>query len=269
MLIPHKGIRFKIYKIIFHADTPAGKLFDIILFGLIIVSTAVIMLDSIQYYHFRYGNLYLSIEWVISVLFSIEFFLRLFVLKNKKAYIFSTMGIIDLLSIVPFYLSIFLPETQYFVVIRLLRLLRVFRVLNMLDYMNDSKFITKALVHSSRKIYMFLLFIGIFVMLIGSLMYVVEKGQNGFSSIPESIYWAVVTVTTVGFGDITPMTPLGKFLSTVLMLCGYSIIAVPTGIVTAEMQQQQKRYKECERCGRKNEAEARYCIQCGEKYRDA
>lgn len=268
MLIPHKGIRFRIYKIIFHSDTPAGKLFDITLFALIIVSTLMIMLDSIQYYHFRYGVLFLSIEWIISVIFSLEFFLRLFVLKNKKAYIFSTLGIIDLLSIVPFYLSIFLPETQYFVVIRLLRLLRIFRVMNMLDYMHDSKFILKALLHSSRKIYMFLMFIGIFVMLIGSLMYVVEKGQNGFSSIPESIYWAVVTVTTVGFGDITPVTPLGKFLSTILMLCGYSIIAVPTGIVTSEMQQQQKKLKECNRCGKDNEEEARYCIQCGEKFPD-
>ena len=179
----------------------------------------------------------------------------------------SFFGIIDLLAILPFYLSFIFPVTKYFLIIRMLRMLRIFRILNLMDFMNDGRFIVKALVNSSRKIYIFLLFMVIFSVIVGSLMYMVEGGQNGFSSIPQSVYWAVVTVTTVGYGDISPVTPFGKFLASLLMLSGYAIIAVPTGIVTAEMRnKRQNLEKVCPRCFNDDiDDDANYCKKCGEK----
>ena len=268
-LVPKSGWKRKVFQVIYYSNTKAGRLFDIILLALIIVSTAVIMMESMALIDLRFHFIFLYIEYAITALFTIEYILRILVVRNKKKYIFSFMGIIDLMAILPLYLSLFFPVTKFLSIIRLLRILRVFRILNLLDYMNDGHYITKALKGSSRKIYIFLLFLSIVVTIIGSLMFVIEGGENGFKDIPTSIYWAVVTVTTVGYGDISPVTPLGQILSVILMLCGYSIIAVPTGIITAEMRQAGYGNRECMRCGkRNNDDDARYCKMCGERMMD-
>lgn len=256
----------KIFRIIYFSDTPSGKIFDLLLLLMIFLSTFIVMMESVQKVDEHYHSLLVSLEWLITITFTIEYILRISVVKNKKDYIFSFLGVIDLLSLLPFFLSLFFPFTKFLSIIRLLRMLRIFRVLNLLDYMNDGQYIVQALKNSSRKIYIFLLFIMILVTIIGSLMFVVENGKNGFVDIPTSIYWAVVTITTVGYGDISPATPLGKFLSVVLMLCGYSIIAVPTGIVTSEMRRKMAKTRLCDRCGNsENDEDARYCKTCGEK----
>ncbi|WKS94441.1 ion transporter [Riemerella columbina] len=265
-LHPAQGWRRKLFRIIYAADTPMGKTFDIVLLILIIISTLTIILESLSAVDRKYHAIFLCIEWIISILFSIEYILRIITVRNKRAYILSFMGIIDFLSIVPFFLSLLFPFVKFFMIIRLLRILRVFRILNLMDYMKDGRYIVLALKRSSRKIYIFMLFIIVIVVLVGSLMYVVEGGKNGFVDIPTSIYWAVVTLTTVGYGDISPVTPLGQFLSVVLMLCGYSIIAVPTGIVTSEFKTKASHHNECPRCGNNDhDADARYCKQCGER----
>ena len=257
----------RLFRIIFKADTRLGKLFDIYLLILILFSTLIVMMESVQLLDTKFHYLFLSIEVIISLFFTAEYILRIITIKNKKAYIFSFFGIIDLLAIIPFYLSLFIPITKYFLILRMLRMLRVFRILNLLDFMNDGYFIIKALKSSSRKIYIFLLFLVIFCVVVGSLMFMVEGHHPGFESIPQSIYWAVVTVTTVGYGDVAPTTPLGKLLSVLLMLAGYAIIAVPTGIVTAEMRNKRQELELiCPRCGNTDiDDDARYCKTCGEK----
>ncbi len=256
----------KIFKIIYFTDSPSGKIFDILLLLMIIVSTFIVMLESVQKIDKHYHYLFVSLEWLITIAFTVEYVFRILIIKNKKDYIFSFLGIIDFLSLLPFFLSLFFPFTKFLSIIRLLRMLRIFRVLNLLDYMDDGQYIVQALKNSSRKIYIFLLFIMILVTIIGSLMFVIESGNHGFVDIPTSIYWAVVTITTVGYGDISPVTPLGKFLSVILMLCGYSIIAVPTGIVTSEMRKKMAKTRLCNRCGNsENDEDARFCKTCGEK----
>lgn len=255
----------KLFRIIYFADTPAGKLFDISLLILIALSTLIVMMESMRSVDMHYHRTLVYIEWIITIIFTIEYFVRIIIIKNKKDYIFSFMGIIDFLSILPFFMSLLFPFTKFLSIIRLLRILRVFRILNLMDYMNDGQYIVQALRNSSRKIYIFLLFILILVTILGSMMYVVEGGENGFSDIPTCIYWAVVTITTVGYGDISPVTPLGKFISVVLMLCGYSIIAVPTGIVTSQMRKVSTKTRVCKRCGNsEHDDDARYCKTCGE-----
>lgn len=256
----------KIYSVIYFSDTRAGKIFDVLLLILICISTLLLMLETVPILNAKYHVLFYQIEFFITILFTIEYLLRIFSVKDKHEYIFSPLGILDLLSIVPFYLSIFFPVAHFFVIVRMLRMLRIFRIFNLADYMNDGQFIVEALKNSSRKIYIFLLFLSIFIIIIGALMYIVEGGQNGFESIPQSIYWAVVTITTVGYGDVSPATPLGKFISILVMLAGYSIIAVPTGIVTSEVRNLSRGKKSCTRCGNlDNDGNARYCKQCGEK----
>ncbi|MDR2238471.1 MAG: ion transporter [Chryseobacterium sp.] len=256
-----------LYRVIYRSDTRLGKLFDIILLSLILVSTAIIMMESVPKLDKRFHYTFLILEWIISLFFSAEYLMRIAVLKNKKHYIFSFFGIIDFLALVPFYLSFFFPVTKYFLIFRMLRMLRIFRIFNLLDFMNDGYLIVRALKNSSRKIYIFLLFLIIFSVIVGSMMFMVEGGRPGFETIPQSIYWAVVTVTTVGYGDVSPITPLGKFFAVILMLAGYSIIAVPTGIVTAEMRnKRQNLEKVCDRCGNEDiDDDARYCKQCGKK----
>lgn len=256
-----------LYRIIYRSDTKLGKLFDIILLSLILVSTFIIMMESVPQLDKKFHYTFIILEWVISLFFTGEYFSRIAVVKNKKQYVFSFFGIIDFLALVPFYLSFFFPVTKYFLIFRMLRMLRVFRVFNLLDFMNDGIVIVRALKNSSRKIYIFLLFLVIFSVIVGSLMFMVEGGRPGFETIPQSIYWAVVTVTTVGYGDVSPITPMGKFFAVILMLAGYSIIAVPTGIVTAEMRnKRQNLEKTCERCGNEDiDDDARYCKQCGKK----
>ncbi len=257
----------QIFRIIFKSDTKLGLLFDLILLVLIVLSTIIVMMESVSIFDAKLHSLFIFLEIIITIFFTIEYVLRIVTIRNKKSYIFSFFGIIDFLAILPFYLSLFFPITKYFLILRMLRMLRVFRILNLLDFMNDGYLIVRALKHSSRKIYIFLLFLVIFCVIVGSLMFMVEGHREGFESIPQSIYWAVVTITTVGYGDVSPVTPLGKFLSVLLMLSGYSIIAVPTGIVTAEMRnKRQNLEKICGRCGNEDvDDDARYCKICGEK----
>lgn len=257
----------QVFRIIFLSDTRLGKLFDLVLLFLILLSTLIVMMESVKIFDAKLHRLFVITEIIITAFFTVEYILRILTIKNKKAYIFSFFGIIDFLAILPFYLSLFFPITKYFLILRMLRMLRVFRIFNLLDFMHDGYFIVRALRNSSRKIYIFLLFLVIFCVIVGSLMFMVEGHREGFESIPQSIYWAVVTVTTVGYGDVSPGTPLGKFLSVLLMLAGYSIIAVPTGIVTAEMRnKRQNLEKTCSRCGNEDiDDDARYCKICGEK----
>ena len=257
----------QVYRIIFLSDTKLGKLFDLVLLVLILLSTFIVMMESVKIFDAKLHLVFVILEIIITAFFTVEYVLRVLTIKNKKAYIFSFFGIIDFLAILPFYLSLFFPITKYFLILRMLRMLRVFRIFNLLDFMNDGYFIVRALKHSSRKIYIFLLFLVIFCVIVGSLMFMVEGHREGFESIPQSIYWAVVTVTTVGYGDVSPGTPLGKFLSVLLMLAGYAIIAVPTGIVTAEMRnKRQNLEKVCDRCGNEDiDDDSRYCKICGEK----
>ncbi|MCU7613260.1 ion transporter [Chryseobacterium sp. GMJ5] len=256
-----------IFRIIYRSDTKLGKLFDVILLSLILLSTIIIMLESVPALGKKFYIYFIISEWIISLFFSAEYVMRIAVVKNKKNYIFSFFGIIDFLALIPFYLSFFFPITKYFLIFRMLRMLRIFRIFNLLDFMNDGFLIVRALKNSSRKIYIFLLFLIIFSVIVGSLMFMVEGGRPGFETIPQSIYWAVVTVTTVGYGDVSPITPTGKFFAVILMLAGYSIIAVPTGIVTAEMRnKRQNKELICERCGNEDiDDDARYCKQCGKK----
>ena len=264
-LIPEDGWRKKIYEIIYLSDTKAGRTFDIALLILIVFSTVLIMVETIPIVKLQYNKEFYYAEFFITIIFTIEYLLRIICIKDKEEYIFSPIGIIDFLSIIPFYISLIFPVWHFVAIIRMLRILRIFRIFNLADYMHDGHFIVSALKHSSRKIYIFLLFMIIFIVIIGAMMYVVEDGKNGFSSIPQSVYWAVVTITTVGYGDISPATPLGKLLSIIVMLCGYSLIAVPTGIVTSEFRRRRSDLK-CDRCGNDDHGDsARYCKICGEK----
>lgn len=268
-LIPEEGWRKKVYRIIYYSDTPAGKLFDIVLLCAILLSAILIILESLPGNYSRNFNVFYISEWVLTIFFTLEYMLRLMCIKNNRAYILSTLGIIDLLALIPFYLSLLFPGAHFLLLIRLLRLLRVFRIFRLMEYLKDASYILNALRNSYRKIFIFLFFISIISVIVGAMMYVVEEGENGFKSIPESIYWAIVTITTVGYGDISPVTPVGKFFAIVLMLCGYSIIAVPTGIVSQELRRKQRAGKPCTRCGNPdNDADARYCKICGEKMVD-
>ena len=221
-LIPEDGWRKKIYEVVYLSNTKAGKTFDIFLLALILISTVLLMVETIPIINLKYRTEFYYAEFFITLIFTIEYILRIICVKDREEYIFSPLGVIDFLSIIPFYISLFFPVWHFVAIIRMLRMLRIFRIFNLADYMHDGRFIVSALKHSSRKIYIFLLFMVVFIVLIGSLMYVVEGGKNGFSSIPQSVYWAVVTITTVGYGDISPATPLGKMLSIIVMLCGYN-----------------------------------------------
>lgn len=259
----------RLYVIIFRANTPAGRKFDIVLLVAIFVSVIVILFDSVPGIHLQYGGILYTIEWFFTILFTIEYVLRIMVVGRKWRYILSPMGLIDLLSILPAYLSIFYVSYQFLLVLRSLRLLRVFKILNLSAFMAAGQYITTALLNSYRKILIFMMFICLLVIIIGSILYIVEVNTPGFESIPNAIYWAVVTITTVGYGDVSPVTPLGKFLSVIVMLCGYSIIAVPTGIVTAEMarsREEQRAEAACGRCGHSvHVAGARFCGRCGDR----
>lgn len=268
--------RVQLHNIIFEADTPAGKLFDIILLILIILSILVVMLETVPSYDSVHHELLVRLEWILTILFSIEYVLRLISVKKPWKYATSFYGIIDLLSILPTYSSFLFPKSRSFIIIRALRLMRVFRILKLGRFSNASQAIMQAIKASTYKITVFLIFIIVSVTIIGSIMYYVEYPTNpGFSSIPMSIYWAIVTLTTVGFGDITPETTLGRFLSGLIMIIGYGVIAVPTGIVSAEMVNANQKptttnddynylNTACISCGAdSHNANAKYCNQCG------
>ena len=259
-----------LYVVIFRATTPAGKRFDVWLLIAIVISVLIVLADSVPAIHVKHGEILYVLEWVFTLLFTIEYIIRIIILERKKKYIFSVMGIIDLVSIIPTYLSIFLIGYQYLIVLRSLRLLRIFKILKLRNFQIASSSISLALYSSYRKILIFMMFISLLVVIIGSVMYIVEVDTPGFESIPHAIYWAVVTITTVGYGDVSPATSMGKFFSIIVMLCGYSIIAVPTGIVTMEMARAREMIegskKECTRCGKRGlPGNARYCYRCGEK----
>ncbi|ASZ15020.1 ion transporter [Chitinophaga pendula] len=261
----------KWHQIIFEAETPAGRAFDIVLLSLILLSVVVIMLESVDSIRSRYHTVFVTLEWIFTVMFTLEYLFRIYCSYRPKAYIFSFYGLIDLLCILPNYLEFFFGGAHFLLVIRALRLLRVFRVFKLVQFVNESQQLLFALRASRRKISVFLFFILLLTVIMGTIMYVVESSYNsGFTSIPVSVYWAVVTLTTVGYGDIAPVTPLGQAISAVIMIMGYAIIAVPTGIVTVEMNRLQHagdiKLQVCPHCMKESlDADAVYCKHCGSK----
>jgi len=266
---PDGNWRSTSYTIIFEADTPAGKAFDEILILSILLSVTVVMLDSVRTITVSHGELLHLLEWVFTILFTVEYFFRLISVRRPTRYATSFFGVIDLLAILPTYLSLFIAGSQYFMAIRVLRLLRIFRVLKLVQYLGEAELLMSALRASRRKITVFLFAILNLVVILGSLMYVIEGAESGFTSIPISIYWAIITLTTVGYGDIVPQTNLGHALAAVVMIIGYSIIAVPTGIVTSEITYAAKQNitsKVCPQCGTEgHDSDAEFCKHCGSK----
>ncbi len=262
-------LRQRIHIIIYGSDTRAGRLFDLILLGLILLSVFCVMLETVKGFDIKYHHELIVLEWIITIFFTLEYLLRIITTNNPKRYIFSFFGIIDLIAILPMYLSFFFVGSKIFSVIRALRLLRLFKILNHPKFTGQSQHLLRALDASRRKITIFLYFILISTILIGSIMYVVEGEENGFTSIPTSIYWTIVTLTTVGYGDISPATPLGQFIASMVMILGYGIIAVPTGIVTAEFAKTSANKTEpeknkCGNCGAENHyTNAHFCYHCG------
>lgn len=263
-----KKIRAKTHELIFEADTPQGKLFDVILLILILISVGVVMLDSVPDYHKNYSETLWVFELVFTFIFTIEYIIRLLSVRKPWTYATSFFGIVDLLSIIPTYLAFFITGSQFLIVIRGLRLLRVFRILGLHNFVNDSMSIVNSLQKSSRKIVIFLLFVLMVATILGTGIYLLESDINeGFNSIPRSIYWAIVTVTTVGYGDISPITSMGQFLAAVTMILGYAVIAVPTGIVSTEFIRAGGMMKHnnvsCPNCGTEGHYHgARYCYRC-------
>jgi len=261
--------RKKLYEVIFKADTPAGRAFDVVLIICILASVGVVMLDSIRSVHDHYQPLLYGLEWFFTILFTIEYLLRLYCVPSKPKYAFSFFGIVDLLAIMPTYLGLFVRGLSSLRVIRILRVLRIFRIFKLGNHTRQADILGQALYASRQKIIVFLCFVLTLVVVIGALMYSIEGtlDDTGFTSIPISIYWAVVTLTTVGYGDISPQTPAGQVLAALVMLLGYSIIAVPTGIVTAQIAQKPKRTANisCSNCKTQNhDADAVYCKKCGQ-----
>jgi voltage-gated potassium channel len=264
----------QVYTVIFGTETTAGKWFDILLIVVILASVTVILLDSIPARHARYGELFWYLEWAFTVFFTMEYVVRIWCSPNRRAYILSLYGVVDLLALLPTYIALFLPQAMPLLIIRLLRILRIFRVLRLLSFLHEANILAGALRRSARKIFVFFAMMMILVTIFGCMMYVIEGPAHGFDNIPKSIYWAVVTITTVGYGDLVPVTPLGRAISAVGMLSGYAIIAVPTGIITAELasempftqdsQARTRTNRNCRNCARAgHEPDARYCRHCG------
>lgn len=266
------SLRERIHEIIFEADTVEGKAFDVVLLIVIAVSVLVVMLESVESIQKVYGYWFDILEWFFTIVFTVEYVLRLYSVYKPWKYATSFFGVIDLLATVPTYLALLFVNSQYFVVIRVLRLLRIFRIFKLGHFIKESRLLVTALRASRARITVFLMFVILLTIIIGSIMYLVEGGQNsGFSSIPRSIYWAIVTLTTVGYGDITPISALGQFFSAAVMILGYAIIAVPTGIITAEIMKGGGKEKEmttqaCRFCGAEgHDVDAVFCKFCGEK----
>lgn len=264
---PPQGIRARLHEIIFEADTSIGKAFDILLIISILVSVTTVMLDSISSVRDSCGGLLYGIEWFFTLLFTAEYALRLTCVGQPIKYATSFFGIVDLLAIVPTYLSLFLPGSQFLLVIRILRILRIFRILKLVPYLREAHLLARALKASGRKIAVFLFTVLTLVVIFGSLMYVIEGNNSGFTSIPRSIYWAIVTLTTVGYGDLSPHTALGQAVASVVMILGYAIIAVPTGIVTVEMSHaftSGVSTQACPQCSAEgHDTDAKFCKYCG------
>lgn len=268
------GWRLKWYTIIFEADTKAGQRFDVLLIWAIVLSLVVIMLDSVKPLHSEYENLFSVVEWGFTALFTAEYLARLACSPHPLRYARSFLGVIDLISILPSYIALFVPEAYVLLDVRILRLLRLFRILKMTGYVDELQWLMMAVADSRRKIGVFISIIFTLVVILGSLLYVVEGPQNGFTSVPISIYWAITTITTVGFGDITPHTDFGRLIASMMMMFGWGILAVPTGIVSAEMIAQRAVRKTlsetttrtCHACTTEgHSAEAKFCLHCGEQ----
>lgn len=264
---PEGGWRLRLYRVIFESDTAAGRRFDRWLIVAILFSVAIAMVDSMQPADSRYGLFFNVLEWLITLVFTLEYAARIVCVRHPARYVLSFYGIVDLLAILPTWLAIFWPEAYALIDVRILRLLRVFRVLKMTAFLHEYQMLGRALYASRRKIMVFLSVVIMIVVVLGSLMYVVEGPENGFSSVPTSIYWAITTLTTVGFGDITPKTEIGRLISSLMMLLGWGTLAVPTGIVTSELTAQHFTHKPATRTCRKCLSDghlptARYCMNC-------
>lgn len=261
------ALQARLFHIVFGTDTPAGRYFDITLILIILASVTVVMVDSIASVHARYGDLFWRVELGFTLLFTLEYLLRIWISENRRAYLRSVYGVIDLLAILPTYVALLLPQTAPLLIIRLIRVLRIFRVLRLLAYLREANELAGALRRSGRQITVFFSMVVTLMVVFGCLMYVLEGPENGFDNIPLSVYWAIVTITTVGYGDIVPVTPAGRAISGMSMLLGYAIIAVPTGIYTSNLvyaRVNQDGPLNCPQCARAgHQADARYCRFCG------
>ncbi|WP_075555826.1 ion transporter [Parabacteroides timonensis] len=269
----NKKLKEKLYIIIFESDTPKGKLFDVFLIGFIIASVLVVILESVVTFSDRFKLILQILEYVFTAFFTFEYLVRIYCSPKPKKYIFSFFGIVDLLATLPLYLGFFFRGARYLLIIRTFRLIRVFRVFKLFNFLEEGNLLLVSLRLSSRKIFVFFFFVLILVTSIGTIMFMVEGTQpdTQFNNIPNCIYWAIVTMTTVGYGDITPVTPVGRFISACVMLIGYTIIAVPTGIVSATMMKEHRKRSllQCPHCFRTgHEEEAKFCKYCGGKLDD-
>jgi voltage-gated potassium channel len=269
---PPMGWRRRLYEVIFESETPAGRAFDKLIVVAILLSVAIVVADSVQEWSLRYRTVFNSAEWFFTALFTVEYIARVVSVERPWRYVRSFFGIVDLLSVLPTYLAFFFPEMHALIDVRILRLLRVFRIFRLTEYVAEYQMLGEALAASRRKILVFLSAVLMVVLVLGTLLYVVEGPQHGFKNIPTSVYWAITTITTVGFGDITPKTDIGRLIASVMMLIGWGTLAVPTGIVTAEMTarrgfllpDKQPRLR-CGACGVEgHEVDARFCRNCGE-----
>ena len=271
---PARGWRRSAFEVIFEADTPAGRRFDVLLLIVIVASVVTVMLDSVQSVGGRYPRLFDVLEWAFTLVFSVEYALRIACVERRARYVRSFFGVVDLLAVLPTYLALLFPGLQTLIDIRMLRLLRALRILKLTAYVREYRSLGAALSASRRKILVFIGTVAILVTLLGTIMYVVEGPANGFTSVPVAVYWAISTMTTVGFGDITPKTDLGRAIASLIMLLGWGILAVPTGIVTAEMTSRriaaERGGRACEACGSGGHPpQARFCADCGEKLPEA
>ena len=263
------SLKRKLFQVIFGTDTPAGKRFDMVLIYLILLSVLALMLDSIESISNQYGGFIRGVEWGFTLIFTLEYFVRIYCTpkSSRLRYVTSFYGVIDLLSVLPTYLTLLVPGANFLLIVRLIRVLRIFRVLKLVRYLSEANILMRAIFQSRRKVMVFFFSVLVLATIFGSMMYVVEGPQNGFTSIPKSIYWTIVTITTVGYGDITPQTPIGQVTASLAMLTGYSIIAVPTGIFTAELALEIQRGQlrmACDACGRAgHDTDAVCCKYCG------
>ena len=268
-----EGFRLRLHEIIFEADTPAGKAFDVGLIICIIASVIVVMLDSVPSIQKDYGHILTALEWIFTAVFTVEYVLRVYCIGKPLKYVLSFYGIIDLLAVIPTYLGIFIPggQAKFLLTVRILRVSRIFRVLKLAACIGEADLLIQALRDSRRKIIVFILSIVSVVVVLGAVMHIVEGPEHGFDSIPHSVYWAIVTMTTVGYGDISPQAPLGRGIASIVMLIGYSIIAIPTGIVTAEAVLKMRTKEDlntqsCPECSAEgHDADAKHCKHCGAK----
>lgn len=263
---PHSGWRRAVYRVVFESDTPAGVLFDKMLVVAIVASILTVMLDSVPSFHQHWGGVFEVIEWGFTGLFTVEYLLRIICLRQPMRYARSFYGVVDLLAVLPTYLVLFFPNVHVLIDVRVIRLFRIFRIFKLTPYISEFQALSGAVAASARKIQVFLAVVLMIVIIMGSIMYVVEGPQHGFTSIPTAIYWAITTMTTVGFGDIAPKTEIGRMISSVMMLIGWGTLAVPTGIVTSELAMRRRTGPPCRECGADVlDSSAVYCSRCGTK----